>query len=991
MNTYISSMYNNIIRQDNYKSLFNSLEEIVENQTSHVRLVQNVLLVWLDKNIEENTIGFQNILGQLQSVINTIRIFTDQEQCIQYINSLDNENICLLTSGGMSEQIVPSIHNLSQLDSIFILSSDKERYELWSQNWPKIRGIFISIDLLCKNLKQIAQERERNTIPISFVNIDNNISTISLDHLDLTFILSQIIKEISLTIKYKPQYLEQFIRYCYDAFSCNSNVLQSIRNLEMNYLNETPTWWCCYEPFLYPLLNRALRTMDMEILIKMGFFIGDLHRYIEKLHSEQFNVLDMGKTITVYRGQCMTKKKFEQLSKTKGGLLSFNNFVFTSKNHQISLDFANKAQHNPDSVGILFVITIDPSKSSSSYYASLSTINNLKLREERIFFSMHTVFRINDIKPIEAHPYLYQIDLILVNDDDHDLRILTNRIQAEIFPDREGWYRLASYLLKLGQIDKVQQLYESLLKITIDKGEIAAIYGELAMIKSNRGQSKDAITFYQKSLEMFNNTSLSNYSHLADSYSNMGNLYYQMGEYMKAYLSYKQAFEIKQQEVPSNHPSLGILYSNLGLILSKMHNYSDALFFYENALKIQEHSLPSNHPDLAATYNNIGAIYDEIGEYKKALWFYENALKIRTIAFPSNHPIIGISYCNIGNLYHYMGEYLEAQSYYNKGIKIQEESLPSNHSDLASSYNRLGALYEDMGYYSEARSAYEMALEIRQQAIPLNHTHLGDSYNNIGNVYFNMEEYPKALSSYEKALEIRQQSLPSNDPALASSYNNIGAIYDKMKEYPKALSFYERALEIRLKSLRPNHPDLALSYINIGVVYDKISQYEKALSSYEKAIEIQQQSLPPNHPDLASSYNNVGALYEDTHNYPQALAFYQRALEIRQQSLPTNHPDLSMSYNNIGVVYHQMKDYEKALSYYEAELNIQEKLLSPNHPHLASLNNKIGALYEDMGDNLKARSSYGRAIYIGRHSLPSDHPHLQMYKKNLNSLTKNST
>ncbi len=41
--------------------------------------------------------------------------------------------------------------------------------------------------------------------------------------------------------------------------------------------------------FLYPMLNRTLSLMDLDIIIKIGFFIGDLYRHIEWLYWEPFH------------------------------------------------------------------------------------------------------------------------------------------------------------------------------------------------------------------------------------------------------------------------------------------------------------------------------------------------------------------------------------------------------------------------------------------------------------------------------------------------------------------------------------------------------------------------------------------------------------------------------------------------------------------------------------------------------------------------------
>src|SRR4051812_3831162 len=51
--------------------------------------------------------------------------------------------------------------------------------------------------------------------------------------------------------------------------------LKNVDKLQEKYRDETPIWWYTYECFLYLMLNRGLRTMDTDIIIKTGFFIND--------------------------------------------------------------------------------------------------------------------------------------------------------------------------------------------------------------------------------------------------------------------------------------------------------------------------------------------------------------------------------------------------------------------------------------------------------------------------------------------------------------------------------------------------------------------------------------------------------------------------------------------------------------------------------------------------------------------------------------------
>jgi hypothetical protein len=58
---------------------------------------------------------------------------------------------------------------------------------------------------------------------------------------------------------------------------------------------------------------------------------------------------------------------FPATKKTKGGLISFNSFLFTSKNRTISHGFVKDAARNRDLVGILFIMKSDPSQSTKPF------------------------------------------------------------------------------------------------------------------------------------------------------------------------------------------------------------------------------------------------------------------------------------------------------------------------------------------------------------------------------------------------------------------------------------------------------------------------------------------------------------------------------------------------------------------------------------------------------------------------------------------------
>ncbi|CAF1028499.1 unnamed protein product [Rotaria sordida] len=444
----------------------------------------------------------------------------------------------------------------------------------------------------------------------------------------------------------------------------------------------------------------------------MGFFIRHLHQYIEKLYNEQQQSSAKATApFTVFRGQGFSVENFDKMKQTKGGLMSFNNFLSTSENRQVSVKFAREgASKNPSMIGILFIMTIDPAIcfKSSIPYVDVGKDGYFKGNEAEILFTTHTIFRIDQIKQMQDDHTntLWEVKLTLVGNDNHELNVLTAHLRQEI-NWTTGWSRLGGILIQLGEPAKAEQLYQILL--------------EKASSDEDRAE----------------------YSH------QLGQVYDDMGEYSKALSSYERSLEIWKIALPPNHPDFAQSYNNIGSVYNNMGEYSKALSSYEQSLEIRKIALPPDHPDFAQSYNNIGLMYNNMGEYSKALSSYEQSLEIWKVALPPNHPDLATSYNNIGLVYNNMGEYSKALSSYQRSLEIRKIALPPNHPGFAESYNNIGLVYNDIGEYSKALSSYERSLEIWKVALPPNHPDLATSYNNIGSVYDNMGEYSKALSSYD--------------------------------------------------------------------------------------------------------------------------------------------------------------------------------------------------------------------------------------------------
>ncbi|CAF0733485.1 unnamed protein product [Rotaria sordida] len=499
------------------------------------RIIQNFLLVWLDANIDESKEDFQNTLKQLRRIVASITTFTDSQQCFDYLRGITKEKVFMIVSGSLGQKIAPEMEAIPQLETVYVFCSNQSYHKQWAYKIPKIKGVYTKIEPICEALEIDRQRCDQATISVSF------------NGLDPLFMYTQLLKEALLEIEDDDRKsIKDLVTYCREQEDISED---QIKLIEREY--------------------RGLRQMDVDIILKMGFFIRHLHQHIADLHREQQNSkAAMPSKFQVFRGQGLSMKAFEKMKKTKGGLMSFNNFLSTSRNCDISFkNFARPAAFDADSVGILFIMNIDTviCTASSTPFVNVKGVGFYDDKEEEILFSTHTIFRIDRIERIEDKhaDRLWQVNLTLAGNQDDDFNKLTAHLREE-FTWTTGWSRFGDILISVGKFEKAGHLYELLLEKASSDEERSEYYFQLARVYEDMGENSKALKYYEKDLEF------------------------------------------EQKILPPNHPNLATTYNQIGLVYDNMGEYSKALSSYERSLEIRKIARPPNHPDLATSYNNIG-------------------------------------------------------------------------------------------------------------------------------------------------------------------------------------------------------------------------------------------------------------------------------------------------------------------------------------------------------------------------------------------------
>ena len=657
---------------------------------------QDYHLIWLDANIDEsNSEDSRRTLAHLRQVAHHMEVFIDSDQCLEFISDNEDKKIFIIVSGSLGQEFVPKIGGMPQIDSICIFCQNGPKHKLWARQWPKVKGVFTRISPICNVFQEHVKHSNQNMLSISFISNNDELSSQSLDQIDQSFMYTQILKEILLTIDFDQQSIHDFTVHCRDKFADKTLELHSIDELEKEYHQHTPIWWYTYECFLYAMLNQALRTMEVDTIIRMGFFLRALHENIASLHAKQYGGQHHRASFVIYRGQCMTNVDFEQLRKAQGGLLSFNSFLSTSKKRHVSRRYARRSLLASDTTGVLFVITVHPSLSSTPF-ANIEN-HSCYRTEGEILFSMHSVFRIGHIKPIKSDKdHLWEVELTLTSDDDPQRRALSSKIREET-QEWTGWHRLARLLIMLGQHTKAEDLYKVLIDQTHDDGEKAHYHHHLGVVSDGQGKYETAVDYYRTSMEINARLLCPEHPNLAISYIGLGSTYAKMGLYAEALSCHQRARDIFEKHFTSKNRYLAISHGNIGRVYYQMGDYARALSSHTQALDLFHAIFPPHLSDMGACYCDIGNVYFKMDDYSKALSSHEKAMAIRQKCLPSNHPLLAVSYHHVGEVHVKMGQHATGLAWMERAMDLGQRVLSTGHPDLELYRNSLDACRRTSG------------------------------------------------------------------------------------------------------------------------------------------------------------------------------------------------------------------------------------------------------------------------------------------------------
>ena len=642
-----------------------------------------VIYIWCDDSVKTRNTT-QATAKNIQNLLNgRFYTYADPDDCVHDITADGvTQRIYFIISNKLGANVVPLIHDLPQIETIYIFCRNQQIAESWSKPFSKVQKIFTKKKSLLDQIRaDVHQFTSDDAIAMSAFHVhekQNSLKNLSPE--SARFMWYRVAMGVLLLMAKHFDSKKEMIDEARASYHNNNSQKKIIDQFEVLYRPEFALKWYTYDSFVYRLLNRSLRSQKIELIFRFRFFINDLHNQITQLY-QQYLGEKKENHLTVYRGQFMSIDEIEFLRKNINGIIAMNTFLSASRSRGIAELFFNpegSSVDKPSDRSVLFIIHINDINENTTPFAFIERYA-CNWEEREVLFTMNAVFKVESVKQ-EGH--IWHVHLELSNQQNEQQKELSqymfDAVGSDPTPSIFGWF-----LYRMNDFDRAERYVQYIIQQPLDETEKAAAYNLLGLIYSNRKNYKKSIEYYQKAIEIYDdserfgspqiiaihyNLSL---AHLADgdhllaeserqkvdtlladscieknplliamSKALEGKLAAVQGDNGKALENLEASLKEKRKTLPPNSPTIAGTIHEMGVMYIRMGNETKATACFEEAIKIGEQSLSADHFDLADYHANLGRLRYKRKEYELALEQFERALKITTDATQEDRDVI---------------------------------------------------------------------------------------------------------------------------------------------------------------------------------------------------------------------------------------------------------------------------------------------------------------------------------------------------------------
>jgi tetratricopeptide (TPR) repeat protein len=550
-------------------------------------------------------------------------------------------------------------------------------------------------------------------------------STRDLSKESASFLWHQLLTDVLRKMPADEQAKNEMLNHCAAYYRHNKDELKKIEKFRTSYTPKEAIKYYTDESFLYKLLNKALRTEDIDLLYIFRFFIIDLCAQLE----DGKKLLMESEPLTVYRGQQMPKEEFDTLKTKIGSLISTNGFLSTSRDERVSLGFSSSPSLREDMIKVSLTIKADP-KLQTVTFADISR-QSIFASENEVLFSLGAVFRI-DVCEVDETLHMGKLILTATDEGSETLMDFLNaeKDQLQIYSPMIYFGRLL--MNEMNAIDRAATYFQTLLDtLPKDHPDISEVYNQIGALHYLRtreyhsgaekhmvdSELQKALEMFEKALEIRRHTFGDNDIRIARSMNSIGSVYNDRGEYDRALHCYERGLQILDNANSGASVFKANLLWNCGNLKNKTKDKEATFSFYIQADEMYAHCLPIHHPTRVETAWTIANLYKSMKDFTNALKYYKRAYDSCGMMLSPSKRRFKDTWVNIVRCCLKLGDKQLAITYLNRVLEMCER-LSLNFDGTSADYvGSMAKLFEEELEFEMAFNYYKECFRLNTQKI----------------------------------------------------------------------------------------------------------------------------------------------------------------------------------------------------------------------------------------------------------------------------------
>ncbi|CAF3774854.1 unnamed protein product, partial [Rotaria sp. Silwood1] len=456
-------------------------------------------LIWLDTNA--NATEIRDTEQRLRSIINHLKKFKDVEQCQKYIEERSQKDrLGMLVSGQFVREIVPVIHQLRQVISIYVYCFDKKRNEKWACKFAKVKAVVVELDELISRIKAEHKIQKMVEEPLS-INIFTTSAGAgkSTTGLNGQFVFSQLLIDCLLRLKYTEEDKKELIRICKQQYEGNSDELSNLLEFLQDYSPNNVLWWYTRESFFYKTLNVALRTQDIHLIFLFRAYISDIHHQLKGHQAKN--------SLRVYRSQRISSDELSTLQQCCGQFISVNSFFSTSTDYQHALSFLNVPDGTNNLEPVLFEIDANPKVVTTKPFAEISAYSEFS-DESEVLFMLGSIFRLKSVNH-NSNDQVWVIKMTVCSENEHELKHVLTDMKKQLGSGETNLHKFGKLLWEMGKPDLAEKYFIRMIgQLPPNDLLLADLYQDLGKLASYAGDLDKSMEWRQKAIALKNPNAL---------------------------------------------------------------------------------------------------------------------------------------------------------------------------------------------------------------------------------------------------------------------------------------------------------------------------------------------------------------------------------------------------------------------------------------------------------------------------------------------------